>query len=162
MSQITLKGQAIQTSGTLPQVGSQAPEFTLVDTNLEEVSLSKLTGKKILNIFPSVDTSVCATSVRRFNEEADRQGVYILNISADLPFAHQRFCGAEGIEKARSLSTFRSDFAQRYGLEITEGALAGLCSRAVLVLDEDNKVVYAEQVPEIVQEPEYAKALAAL
>lgn len=164
MAEITLKGNAINTSGTLPAVGSQAPAFTLVAADLSAATLDTFAGKKkVLNIFPSVDTGVCAASVRAFNTKAaDLDGAVVLNISADLPFAQKRFCGAEGIEGAVSLSSFRSTFATDYGLEIVDGPLAGLCSRAVLVLDADNNVVYSEQVPEIAQEPNYDKALEAL
>ena len=163
MAEITLKGDPIHTSGTLPGTGTAVADFTLVKSDLSEVGLGSYTGKKVLNIFPSVDTGVCAASVRGFNQRAaGREGVVVLNISADLPFAHQRFCGAEGLEGVESLSTFRSDFAKSFGLEITDGPLAGLCSRAVIVLDEGNRVVYTEQVPEIVQEPDYEAALGAL
>lgn len=162
MATITFKGNPIHTAGDLPAVGSIAPDFTLVRTNLTEAKLSSYQGKKILNIFPSVDTGVCAKSVRAFHERASsKPGVTVLNISADLPFAHGRFCGAEGIANAEGLSTFRSDFADRYGVKMTDGPLVGLLSRAVLVLDESNKVVHAEQVPEIAQEPNYDAALAA-
>jgi thiol peroxidase len=162
MATITLKGNPIHTSGDLPAVGSTAPDFSLVKTNLSEAKLSSYSGKKILNIFPSVDTPVCAMSVRKFHEQAAKlSGVTVLNISADLPFAHTRFCAAEGIANAEGLSTFRSDFAERYGVKIVDGPLAGLLSRAVIVVDEGNKVVHAEQVPEIAQEPNYEAALAA-
>ena len=164
MASITLKGNAISTCGDLPAVGSAAPDFTLVKQDLSPATLGDFAGKKkVLNIFPSVDTPVCATSVRRFNEAAAKlENAVVLNISADLPFAQKRFCGAEGIEGAHTLSTFRSSFAKDYGLEIASGPLAGLCSRAIVVLDADGKVVYTEQVPEIAQEPDYDKALAAL
>lgn len=163
MAQITLRGNPIHTSGELPAVGSSAPDFTLVRTNLSEAKLSTLPGKKILNIFPSVDTPVCASSARKFHERASGiAGLSVLNISADLPFAHKRFCAAEGIDNAEGLSSFRSDFADRYGVKITDGPMAGLLSRAVVVLDEQNKVVYTEQVPEIAQEPNYDAALAAV
>lgn len=163
MAEITLKGNPIHTSGELPAVGSEAPAFTLVDTNLAEVRLGDFDGKRLLNIFPSVDTPVCAASVRGFNEKAgSMDGVSVLNISADLPFAHKRFCGAEGIEGVVSLSCFRSNFAQDYGVEIIDGPLTGMCARAVLVVDAAGKVTYREQVPEIGQEPDYEAALAAL
>ncbi len=163
MAQITLKGNPIHTRSELPAQGAAAPAFRLVKTDLAEVTLDDYQGKKVLNIFPSLDTPVCAVSVRQFNQKATgRAGVTVLNISADLPFAHSRFCATEGIENAVNLSTFRSSFAGDYGLEIVDGPLAGLCSRAVLVLDEDNRVVYREQVPEIAQEPDYDAALAAL
>lgn len=163
MATITLKGNPVQTAGELPAVGSVAPDFTLAKTNLSEVGLSAYQGKKILNIFPSIDTPVCAMSVRKFHERAAKiPGVTVLNISADLPFAHTRFCGAEGIANAEGLSTFRSDFADRYGVKMTSGPLAGLLARSVLVLDEENRVVHAELVPEIAQEPNYDAALAAV
>ena len=163
MASITLKGNAISTAGDLPAVGSTAPDFNLVRNDLSAATLDSYAGKKkILSIFPSVDTPVCATSVRTFNEKAAGLDAAVLNISADLPFAQKRFCGAEGIENCETLSSFRGSFAQDYGVEITDPPLNGLCSRAILVLDEDNKVLYAEQVPEIAQEPNYDAALAAL
>ena len=163
MAQITLKGNPIHTRGALPARGAPAPDFRLADSTLAEKSLGDYSGKKVLNIFPSLDTPVCAASVRQFNQRAaGREGVTVLNISADLPFAHARFCSTEGIEGAVNLSTFRSSFGRDYNLDIVDGPLAGLCSRAVLVLDEDNRVVYGEQVPEIAQEPDYDRALAAL
>ncbi len=163
MTQITLQGTPIHTHGQLPAEGSEAPAFRLVGTGLATASLDDYAGKKILNVFPSLDTPVCAMSIRRFAQEATgRQGVSVLNISADLPFAHSRFCTAEDIEGVDNLSTLRSSFGRDYGLEIVDGPLAGLCSRAVLVLDEENRVVYREQVPEIGQEPDYEAALAAL
>lgn len=164
MAEITFKGNPIHTSGTLPAVGSTAPKFTLAAGDLSEATLDTYRGKKkVLNVFPSIDTPVCASSVKAFNEKVgSRDDAVVLNISADLPFAQGRFCGAEGIENATTLSTFRSNFAKDYGLEISDSALVGLCSRAVLVLDADNKVVYAEQVPEIGQEPDYDAAVSAL
>jgi len=164
MAKITLKGNPFETSGNLPAVGSTSPDFKLVRTDLSEVTLESFTGKKkVLNIFPSIDTGTCATSVRQFNKEAaSLTGVAVLNISADLPFAQQRFCGAEGIANAEALSTFRSKFATDFGLQMTNGPLAGLCSRAVIVLDEKNKILYTEQVSDIVNEPNYAAALKAL
>jgi thiol peroxidase len=164
MATITLKGNQIHTSGNLPAKGSQAPAFKLVRTDLSEVSLETFSGKKnVLNVFPSIDTATCATSVRKFNADAAQMpNTAILNISADLPFAQKRFCGAEGINNAEALSTFRSSFAKDYGLAITDGPLAGLLSRAVIVLDEKNNVIYTEQVPEIGQEPNYTGALQAI
>jgi thiol peroxidase len=161
MSQITLKGNACQTCGELPAVGTITPEFKLTKSDLQDVSLKNYQGKKkILNIFPSVDTPVCATSVKTFTKQAVGLGnVVVLNISADLPFAQKRFCGAEGIEEAETLSCFRSSFAKEYGVEITDGPLRGLCARAVVVIDENNKVLYTELVPEIAQEPNYDVAL---
>lgn len=164
MAQIALKGNTIHTSGNLPSKGSAAPDFKLVKADLSEASLKDFAGKKkILNIFPSVDTGTCAMSVRQFNQRASQAtNTAILNISADLPFAQKRFCGAEGIESAITLSTFRSSFASDYGLRIQDGPLAGLCSRAVVVLDENNNVLYTEQVSDIVNEPNYEAALKAL
>jgi thiol peroxidase len=163
MSTITFKGNPVHTSGTLPAVGSVAPEFNLVAADLSEKKLSSFAGKRVLNIFPSLDTGVCATSVRTFNKKAaGMAGVAVLNISMDLPFAAKRFCAAEGIEGAVTLSAFRSNFAEQYGLKMVDGPLAGLCSRAVIVVDAAGKVVHAEQVPEIAQEPNYDAALAAL
>lgn len=164
MASITLKGNAINTCGQLPAVGSKASDFCLVRNDLSTANLASYAGKrKVLSIFPSVDTPVCATSVRTFNERAaSLDNTVVLNISADLPFAQKRFCAAEGISNVETLSTLRSSFAKDFGLEIADGPLAGLCSRAIIVLDSENKVVYSEQVPEITQEPDYAKALAAL
>jgi thiol peroxidase len=164
MANITLKGNPVRTSGELPKTGSSAPNFKLVRGDLSEVTLGTYDGKrKVLNIFPSIDTGTCAMSVRTFNKEAgDLNNTTILNISADLPFAQTRFCGAEGIKTAETLSSFRSTFAKDYGLQMTDGPLAGLCSRAVIVLDESNKVLYTEQVGDIVSEPNYAAALKAL
>ncbi len=164
MAKITLKGNPINTAGNLPSVGAAAPAFKLVKTDLSEATLASYAGKKkVLNIFPSLDTPVCATSVRRFNQDAVKApNTVVLNISADLPFAHKRFCAAEGINNVENLSTFRGSFADDYKVKITDGALAGLCSRAVIVLDEHDKVKYTEQVPEIAQEPNYEAALKAL
>ncbi|ACF11721.1 Redoxin domain protein [Chlorobaculum parvum NCIB 8327] len=165
MATITLKGNSINTAGELPAVGSQLPAFTLVKSDLSEVTQADFAGKKVvLNIFPSLDTAVCAASVRRFNKEAGERGdTVVLCISADLPFAQGRFCTTEGLENVVSLSVFRSpEFGGDYGLTITDGPLKGLLSRAVIVADAAGKVLYTEQVPEIVQEPDYDKALAAL
>jgi thioredoxin-dependent peroxiredoxin len=162
MTTITLKGNPIETVGTLPKVGDQAPAVSLLKQDLSRVSLKDFPGKKVLNIFPSIDTAVCATSVRKFNELVSKRGIQVLNISEDLPFALKRFCGAEGIEKAVTLSAFRSSFSKDYGLEIETGPLTGLASRSVIVLDENDKVLYTEQVPEIGQEPNYEAALAKL
>ncbi|MBU0655706.1 MAG: thiol peroxidase [Gammaproteobacteria bacterium] len=164
MATITLQGNPIETIGSLPAVGSDAPAFSLVKTDLSEVGLGDFAGKTVvLNIYPSVDTGICAASTRRFNEVASgNDNVAVLCISADLPFAHSRFCGAEGLENVVSLSTFRdTDFGKDYGVTITTGPLAGLMSRAVVVV-KDGKVTYTEQVPEIAQEPNYDAALAAL
>ncbi|HRJ53808.1 MAG TPA: thiol peroxidase [Candidatus Thiothrix moscowensis] len=164
MATITLQGNPFETVGNLPAVGSDAPAFTLVKTDLSEVGMGDFAGRTVvLNIYPSVDTGICAASTRRFNEVASSNpDVAVLCVSADLPFAHSRFCGAEGLENVVSLSTFRSaDFGKDYGVTIANGPLAGLMSRAVVVI-KDGKVAYTEQVPEIVQEPNYDAALAAL
>jgi thiol peroxidase len=164
MAEVTLGGNPIHTSGDLPAIGSPAPDFTLTGGDLSDVNLADLAGKKVvLNIFPSIDTGVCAASVRRFNEAAaGLEGTTVLCVSADLPFAMKRFCGAEGIENVVVASTFRSDFGDRYGVTITDGKMAGLNARAVVVLDADGTVVYEELVPEIAQEPNYDAAIAAL
>jgi thioredoxin-dependent peroxiredoxin len=161
MARITLKSNPIQTFGELPKVGEIAPSFALTGSDLNEATLDQYTGKlKLLNIFPSIDTPTCAMSVRKFHEKlAQDKGLVILNISADLPFAQARFCAAEGIKNAVSLSTFRSSFGRDYGVEIVDGPIRGLLSRAVILLDADNRVVYTEQVPEIAQEPSYEKLL---
>lgn len=163
MATVTLKGNPVQTIGELPAVGSRAPEFKLTNADLEDVGLEAFQGKKkVLNIVPSLDTPVCAVSTRVFNEKAAGKAV-VLVISADLPFAQKRFCETEGIDGVVALSLMRGKFfAKDYGVLITDGPLAGICSRAVIVLDEDDNVVYTEQVPEITQEPDYDKALAAL
>jgi thiol peroxidase len=165
MAQITFKGNPIHTAGSLPGIDSTAPDFTVVKSDLSPISLSELRGKRVvLNIFPSLDTSVCATSVRRFNAEAAKlENTVVLCISRDLPFAHKRFCVAEGINNVVTGSEYRnSDFSDAYGIRITDGPLAGLHSRAVVVINEQGKIIYAEQVPEIAQEPAYEKAIAAL
>ncbi len=163
MATITLKGNPVETSGNLPAVGSQAPDFTLVKTDLSEATLSDYRGSKlVLNIFPSVDTPTCATSVRTFNKRAADTGVNVLCVSADLPFAAARFCGAEGIDKVAAASSFRSDFGNAYGQTITTGPLAGILARAVVVIDENGKVLHTEQVSEIADEPNYDAALKAL
>jgi thioredoxin-dependent peroxiredoxin len=165
MATITFKGNAINTAGVLPEKGSLAPAFKLVKTDLSDVTLNDFKGKKlVLNIFPSLDTSVCAASVRKFNAEAEKlPNTVVLCISRDLPFAHSRFCTTEGLKNVISLSEYKDEnFSKAYGVKITDGPLAGLMSRAVVVVDESGKVVYSEQVPEIAQEPDYTKALAAL
>lgn len=165
MSSVTMRGNPISVGGTFPKAGDKAPAFSLVAKDLSDVELSSLAGKrKILNIFPSVDTPTCATSVRTFNSKAgDLDNTAVLCISADLPFAQARFCGSEGLENVTNLSTMRSsEFARNYGVAIENGPLAGLTARAVVVLDENDKVLYSELVPEIGQEPDYEKALAAL
>ncbi|MDP4207342.1 MAG: thiol peroxidase [Bacteroidota bacterium] len=165
MATITFKGNSVNTAGNLPATGALAPDFKLVKTDLSEASLKDFAGKKvILNIFPSLDTSVCATSVRKFNAEASSlANTVVLCISKDLPFAHGRFCSTEGLNNVVSLSEFRDDnFSKAYGVKIADGPLAGLHSRAVVVVDEAGKVVYSEQVPEIAQEPNYEAALKAV
>lgn len=165
MASITLKGNPVSTAGDLPAVGSSAPAFSGVKTDLSACSLADLSGKKVvLNIFPSIDTGVCAASTRRFNEEAGKlDNTVVVCVSVDLPFALGRFCGAEGLENVVPVSVFRNpEFGKGYGVTITDGALAGLLSRAVVVVDESGKVVYTEQVPEITQEPNYEAALAAI
>jgi thioredoxin-dependent peroxiredoxin len=164
MAKITLKGEITSDSiGDLPKVGTAAKDFVLVANDLSEKTLADFKGKKkLLNIVPSLDTAVCATSARKFNESAASESTVVLVISADLPFAQGRFCSTEGLENVIALSTFRSSFAKDYQLEISAGPLAGLCSRAIVILDENNNVVYTEQVPEITQEPNYEAALAAL
>jgi len=165
MAQITLQGNAIETIGELPQPGASTPAFTLAKTDLSDCTLNDFSEKTVvLNIFPSIDTSVCANSVRRFNAEASKlDGTVVLCVSADLPFAHQRFCEGEGLDDVIPLSNFRSpDFGRDYGALITTGPLAGLLSRAIVIIDAGGKVVYAEQVPEIAQEPDYKAALGSL
>ena len=163
MSNVTLGGNPITVSGTLPQTGDTAPNFTLTTQGLEDVTLDNWAGKrKVLNIVPSVDTPTCATSTRKFNEKASSlDNTVVLVISADLPFAAGRFCGAEGLENVTTLSSFRS-FQEDYGVAIQDGPLAGLTSRAVVVLDENNKVLHSELVGEIKEEPNYEAALSAL
>ncbi len=165
MAQITFKGNAVHTAGSLPKTGAAAPDFKLTKSDLADVSLKDLKGKRvILNIFPSIDTPVCATSVRRFNQEAAKlQNTVVLCISKDLPFAQKRFCGAEGLENVVTASEYRdTSFSDAYRVKMVDSPLAGLFSRAIVVIDEAGKVKYTEQVPEIAQEPDYAKALAAL
>ena len=164
MSSITFKGTPAHTVGTLPDVGETAKEFNLTGQDLSEVTLATFGSKrKILNIFPSVDTGVCAASVRAFHKAASQLlNTVVLNISVDLPFATKRFCAAEGIDNVEAFSTFRSTFADDYGVRLTDSPLKGLCSRAVIVLDESNKVLYTQQVAEITTEPDYASALKTL
>ncbi|CAM3815480.1 thiol peroxidase [Pseudomonas wadenswilerensis] len=165
MAQVTLKGNPVQVKGELPKVGAQAPAFSLVGAGLADVTLASLAGKrKVLNIFPSVDTPTCATSVRTFNKKAgELNNTVVLCISADLPFAQARFCGAEGLENVQNLSLLRGrEFFGNYGVEIADGPLAGLTARAVVVLDENDKVLHSELVGEIAEEPNYEAALAVL
>jgi len=165
MATVTLKGSKVTTVGDLPKEGTAAPAFTLVGTDLGEVSLGDFAGKKVvLNIFPSIDTSVCAASVKRFNEEAAKlENTAVLCISMDLPFAQDRFCGAEGLGNVNPFSAFRSpSFGRDYGVLLVDGPIAGLLTRAVVVVDEAGVVKHTELVPEITQEPDYASALEAL
>ena len=165
MATVTLGGNPIHTNGKLPKTGSKAPDFILVKTDLGMATLADFAGSKVvLNIFPSIDTGTCATSVRTFNAKASTlANTKVLCISRDLPFAQKRFCGAEGLENVINLSDFNTgSFGKDYGLEITDSVLAGLHSRVVIVLDENGIIKYAEQVPEIADEPNYETALAAL
>lgn len=165
MATVTLEGNPLNTNGDLPAVGSDAPAFKLTDGGLADVGLGDYAGKKkLLNIVPSLDTGICAISTKKFNETAaGRDDVVVLVVSADLPFAQGRFCEAQGTDKVVTLSMMRDrNFAKDYGVLITDGPLAGITARAVVVLDENDKVVYTELVPEIAQEPDYAAAIAAL
>ena len=164
MPNITFKGNPIQIIGDLPALGSKIPPYTLAAADLSDAALSQFASKrKVLNIFPSIDTPVCANSVRQFNERAAAlKNTVVLNISADLPFAQSRFCGSENIKNSISLSFFRSDFATTYGVKILGGPLAGLAARAVVGADENDVVIYRELVCEIAQEPDYDSAINAL
>jgi len=165
MALITFKGNPLRTVGTLPLVGSIAPEFNLSGADMQNVTLADFSGvRKIINIVPSLDTPVCAMSAKRFNDEIARlSGIVLLTVSADLPFAQRRFCESQSLKNVVTLSTFRSpDFGRDYGVQIAEGPLAGLMSRAVLVLDAANRILWAEQVPEIAEEPDYATVWVAL
>lgn len=164
MATVTLRGNEVHTAGSLPAVGSEAPLFTLTKKDLSSFSLSELKGKKIIiNITPSLDTGICAATARKFNEEATSLNAVVLQITKDLPFAQARFCEAEGIENVITLSDYKnSDFADAYNTLILDGPMEGLHSRAVIVIDEGGKIAYSEQVPEIAQEPDYDKAIAAL
>lgn len=165
MTTVKLKGNNVQLKGHFPETGETAKEFTLVKSDLSELSLHDLRGKKIvLNLFPSLDTSVCAMSVRKFNElAAGIPNTVVLAVSKDLPFAHARFCTTEGIESVTGLSAFRNNtFGEDYGVAIEDSPLAGLLARAVIILDEQGKVIYTELVPEITEEPDYDQAMAAL
>lgn len=159
MTEITFQDSSIQTAGSLPEVGTRAPEFTVTKTDLSEIKLKNYLGKPIvLNIFPSLDTSTCATAMKKFNEIAKQfPNILILCISADLPFAQKRFCAAEHLNNVQPVSVFRhTQFGEDYGVTITNGPLAGLLSRAVIVLNESGTIVYIEQVPEITDEPNYS------
>jgi thioredoxin-dependent peroxiredoxin len=164
MATVTLKGATVNTIGDLPARGSTAPDFELVDTALRDRKLGEFTGrKKLIYIVPSIDTSVCAATTRRFSEMAAGKDAVLLMISADLPFAQKRFCEAGDLHNVTTLSTMRSQrFAEDYGVLITDGPLAGIMTRAVVVLDGDNRVIHAELVPEISQNPDYDAAIAAL
>lgn len=164
MAQVTLGGNPVNTVGDLPSVGSAAPAFTLAGSDLSDVTPETFAGKKVvLNIFPSVDTPTCATSVRTFNERVSgRDDAVVVCVSEDLPFAQARFCGAEGLSSVVTASAFRSSFGDDYGVSLADGKLAGLLARAVVVLDESGNVTHTELVGEIANEPDYAAALAAL
>ncbi|MEQ6168219.1 thiol peroxidase [Ekhidna sp. MALMAid0563] len=166
MAKITLGGNETNTIGNLPEVGSSAPDFTLVSKDMQEKTLASYYGQKvILNIYPSIDTGVCAMSTKKFNQEASKlENTRIVCVSKDLPFALKRYCDAEGIENLDNLTNFRDggDFGKNYGVEITDGAFKGLNARAVVVIDEEGKVKYTELVPEVGQEPNYDNALAAI
>src|SRR5690606_17350080 len=165
MTTVTLKGNKLETVGTLPETGSAAPDFTLVKTDLSEVSLQDFRGRRlVLNIFPSIDTGTCAMSVRTFNEKASKlENTVVLCISRDLPFAQGRFCAAENLENVITLSEYKdSNFSDAYHVKFVDGPLTGLLSRSVVVIDEEGKVSYIEQVDETTEEPDYDKALAAL
>lgn len=165
MATITLGGNPVNTNGTLPETGTKAKDFNLVKTDLASASLADFAGSRlVLNIFPSIDTGTCAASVRQFNQKASAlENTKVLCISRDLPFAQKRFCGAEGLENVINLSDFKDgQFGKDYGLELTDSKLQGLHSRAVIVIDENGTIVYSEQVPEIVDEPNYDAAIAVL
>lgn len=164
MAEVTLGGNPVHTVGELPEIGTKAPDFSVTGTNLAEITSTSLAGKKVvLNIFPSVDTATCAQSVRHFNEAAaGLDNTVVLCVSADLPFAQGRFCGAEGLTNVVTASTFRSDFGTAFGVTIADGKLAGLLARAVVVLDEHGTVAHSQLVPEIAQEPDYDSAIESL
>lgn len=164
MATVTLKGNPFNTNGNLPSIGSKAPSFKLVKTDLSEISSADLAGKRVvLNIFPSVDTPTCATSVRTFNAEASKlENTMVVCASQDLPFALARFCGAEGLDKVIPASAFRSKFADDYGVKLVDGPLAGLTARAVVVFDAEGKVLHTELVSEVAHEPNYEAALKVL
>jgi thiol peroxidase len=164
MAQTALGGNPVNTTGDLPQVGAPAPDFTLTGGDLSDVTKESLAGKKVvLNIFPSIDTPTCATSVRTFNARAaELENTEVVCVAADLPFAMGRFCGAEGLENVSVASTFRSDFGDAFGVKLADGKLAGLMARAVVVLDESGTVIHSQLVPEIAQEPDYDAAIASL
>ncbi|MGZ8151778.1 MAG: thiol peroxidase [Methylovulum sp.] len=163
MATITFQGKPLQTSGELPAIGGKAPDFILVSGQLTDVTLATYAGKKkILNIVPSLDTPTCAASTLRFNEKAAHlHNTVVLVISADLPFAQCRFCNNEGLKHVITLSTFRSSFAEDYGVKLVDSILAGLTARAIVVIDENDQVIYTELVSELAHEPDYESALAA-
>lgn len=164
MASLTFEGKAINTVGEPPKVGDKLSDFTVVGTDLEEATLADFRGKRlVLNIFPSVDTGVCAAQIRNFNKEAaSLENTAVIGVSKDLPFAQSRFCGAEGIDHVRTYSAFRSNFGQDYGIQLADGPLAGLLARAVIVADEGGIVRYVELVPEVTSEPDYEAALAVM
>ncbi|NOT12077.1 MAG: thiol peroxidase [Methylococcaceae bacterium] len=164
MAVLSFQDQPLHTGGELPSIGSHAPDFKLTNGKLEDVSLADFAGKrKILNIVPSLDTPVCAASARKFNEKAGQlDNTVVLVISADLPFAQCRFCELEGLHNVLPLSSFRSNFAETYGVKLIDSFLAGLTARAIVIIDENNQVQYTELVPELTNEPDYEKALSAL
>ena len=164
MAEITLHGNTVHTVGNLPEVGSMVKDFELIDSELKTKANSDFsTKKKIFNIFPSIDTGICAAAARKFNEEAaNYKDAVVINVSRDLPFALSRFCAAEGLDNVVSLSDFRGTFGEDYGVTMKDSPMQGLLSRAVIVADENGKVIYTEQVPEIAQEPNYEAALNAL
>lgn len=164
MATITFLGKPLHTSGELPAVGSKAPDFSLVSTELVDVKLANYAGKrKVLNIVPSLDTPTCAASTRKFNQKASHlDNTVVLVVSADLPFAQSRFCETEGLKDVIPLSTFRSNFAEEYGVKIADTLLAGLTARAVVIIDENDQVIYTQLVTDVAQEPDYESALAAL
>jgi thioredoxin-dependent peroxiredoxin len=164
MATVTLRGNPFNTNGELPDVGSAAPDFVLTGSDLGDITLESLAGQKvILNISPSIDTATCATSVRTFNERAAAiEGTVVLYVSEDLPFAQNRFCGAEGIENVKTASAFRGDFTEAFGLKLMSGPMRGLAARAVVVIDESGNVLYTQLVGEITDEPDYDAALSAL
>ena len=163
MATTAFKGNPVKTAGDLPAAGASAPAFDLVGDGLSALTSADVPGRVVLNIFPSIDTGVCAASVRKFNElAASLDNTTVVNVSKDLPFAQARFCGAEGIDKVKVGSAFRSSFGEDYGVTMTDGPMAGLLARSVVVLDADGKVVHSELVPEITQEPDYDAAVKAL
>lgn len=164
MATISFQGKPLNTSGDLPNVGTTAPDFSLVNSKLQDVSLASYAGKrKVLSIVPSLDTPTCAASTRIFNQKADSiENTVVLIVSADLPFAQARFCEADGLKDVIPLSSFRSKFAEEYGVKIVDTILAGLTTRAVVIIDENDQVIYTELVAEVADEPDYEKALAVL